>query len=139
MNLVSLNHIQVGNAGPSLLFLHGLNESLDGYQPVMKELGSGLRMYAIDLRGHGDSPWQKPYDLGAFVHDVVEHIREEIGSPVILSGHSVGGLISAGIAAKHPGLVEAAILEEPLSIPHSFLFLSIPRCMSSLPPSVGYC
>lgn len=108
-----LNYAQVGTEGHCLLFLHGLNESLDGYRPVMKELEGGLRMHAVDLRGHGNSPWRQPYNLAAYAADIVEYIRTEIGGFTILSGHSLGGLVSAGVAANHPGLVEAVILEDP--------------------------
>jgi pimeloyl-ACP methyl ester carboxylesterase len=108
-----LNHIQVGTGTTTLLFLHGLNESLDSYQPVVNELESSLLMHAIDLRGHGNSPWRQPYDLSAYMDDVVEYIHEEIDGASILSGHSLGGLIATGIAATHPGLVQALILEDP--------------------------
>jgi pimeloyl-ACP methyl ester carboxylesterase len=79
----------------------------------MRELDDALRMHALDLRGHGSSPWRQPYDLAAYLDDVIKYIREEIGRSTVLSGHSLGGLISAGIAARQPDLVDAVIFEDP--------------------------
>ena len=86
---------------------------MDGYRPVMKELEGSLCTHAVDLRGHGNSPWRQPYNLAAYMADIIEYIREEMGGFTILSGHSLGGLVSVGVAANHPGLVEAVILEDP--------------------------
>ena len=84
-----------------VLVLHGLNEHSGRYEHVGEHLaGAGLEVRAHDHRGHGRTWGRRSYleDFTDFLDDVEDHIvslREEFaGLPLVLLGHSMGGLIS---------------------------------------------
>jgi pimeloyl-ACP methyl ester carboxylesterase len=65
-------------------------------------------VYALDLRGHGDSDWAADgdYALDSFVADVAAVAREltkEHGAPPVLVGASLGGWISLVLEGENPG------------------------------------
>lgn len=111
--LVELNSMEAGEAGPVVVLLHGLNESMLGYKSIMEELSNDLHLYAVDLRGHGGSEWQTPYRIPDYASDVTAFIEGKIGSAVIVAGHSLGGLVGAFIAAQSPEHVNGLLLEDP--------------------------
>jgi pimeloyl-ACP methyl ester carboxylesterase len=40
-------------------------------------------------------------------------VRDEIGEPVVILGHSLGAMVAAGVAAALPALVRGVVLEDP--------------------------
>jgi pimeloyl-ACP methyl ester carboxylesterase len=59
-----------------------------------------MRTIALDLPGHGDSPWmEEAYTIDSLV-DRVLGVVESLGEPVGLIGASLGGLISLLIAGE---------------------------------------
>ena len=68
----------------------------------------------IDLRGHGRSGHAPgAYDVDDYGEDVVGVLREQVGRPAVLVGHSLGGVVAWWVAQRHPELVAAAFLEDP--------------------------
>lgn len=112
-NNVKLFHQEFFGNGPIVLFLHGLNESTEGYSQAIEHLRSHLHIYTLDLRGHGLSPWMDSYRLRDYASDIIGFLRTRIGKPMILAGHSLGGLVAAYIASRQPDLVYGLILEDP--------------------------
>ncbi|GBM50583.1 hypothetical protein AVEN_16126-1, partial [Araneus ventricosus] len=53
----------------------------------------------VDLRNHGESPWNdEEYDVVAMTEDV-KHLMDEINAPkAIVVGHSLGGKIAVHLA-----------------------------------------
>ena len=47
----------VSGEGPPLLILHGLFGSARNWGAISKKLAESHRVYALDLRNHGGSPW----------------------------------------------------------------------------------
>jgi pimeloyl-ACP methyl ester carboxylesterase len=71
-------------------------------------------VFRIDLRGHGRSDRAaETYLVPYYTADVVGFIEEAIGEPVVLAGHSLGGVITHHIAATRPDLVRSALCEDP--------------------------
>src|SRR5204862_5033542 len=73
-------------------------------------LSARYRVCALDLRGHGHSEYEPPWSLETHVADVVETVE---GSRAIWIGHSFGGRVVAELAARHPELIERAVLLDP--------------------------
>ena len=53
------------------------------------------------------------YRVEHYGADLVDFVDRVVGSPAVLVGHSLGGLVSAYVAGRHPDRVRAAFLEDP--------------------------
>lgn len=109
-----LNYAEGPANGPAVLLLHGQGGAWETYARALPDLAAEFHVYAIDFAGHGDSartPGQ--YDVHHLGQDVVAFIHEVIGEPVILSGHSSGGLVAAWVAAAAPDQVQGLVFEDP--------------------------
>jgi pimeloyl-ACP methyl ester carboxylesterase len=97
---VSLAYRDFGGQGLPVLFLPGAGRSLVDAIPVAEGLvGRGHRVLAMDLRGHGFS------DVGPWLwREVLADVRAVIAaaelSPVVVVGHSLGGIVAAMMAAQ---------------------------------------
>jgi pimeloyl-ACP methyl ester carboxylesterase len=90
-----------GGDGPDVLLLHGGGRTSEDWRLVAPLLiEGGLRVVAVDLRGHGRSDqalWSWPAALDD-VSAVIEQL--ELDRPALV-GHSLGGLLAAVWAADH--------------------------------------
>lgn len=98
---------------PAVVLLHGVTQSHRSWDWVVPEIGATHRVVRPDARGHGRSD-RAPghYDLFAYADDTAAVI-EEVGGPVVLVGHSLGGVVAAAVAQRRPELVRALLLEDP--------------------------
>jgi alpha-beta hydrolase superfamily lysophospholipase len=102
---------------------HGLAEHASRYARFAGTMSAlGFHVYAHDHRGHGsttapDAPAgmfarkdgaSKVIADVAAIHDLIAEECE--GLPVILFGHSMGGLIALNLLLRHPGRVAAAAI-----------------------------
>lgn len=92
----------------ALLVVHGLSEHAGRYSRLAQEANrSGFAVAAVDLYGHGKSPGRRGHirdfaadHLGA-VDELVRRVEKQTpGLPLILVGHSLGGLIVARWAQR---------------------------------------
>lgn len=101
-----------GTGDETVLFLHGLTAVADVWGPTVGALSPRRRYFAIDQRGHGQSP--RPgagYGTGAYIADTLAAI-DRLGGPVHLAGHSMGARIALLVAARHaPKLRSVAIVD----------------------------
>ena len=103
-----------------LLFVHGLAEHSGRYgNPIEYFAPRGQACYALDLRGHGESPGKRVHvdhfdDYDRDVTTVRKLARAAHPNlPLRLVGHSMGGLIVLRHLLHHPGAVDGAILSSP--------------------------
>jgi acylglycerol lipase len=92
-----------------LLLVHGIAEHAGRYGHVGTQLAkAGITVHAYDQRGFGRSGGHRAYvDRWPEFHDDVEDRLAEVrsaagGLPVVLYGHSMGGLIALGYALADP-------------------------------------
>lgn len=108
----------------TLIITHGQAEHSECYHPFARTLQSdGWELYGFDLRGHGRSEGKRGYvrnfldyvDDTQAVLEMVVRERKDKGVPLILFGHSMGGLINTLLALglKTPSF-QALVLSSPL-------------------------
>jgi len=108
----SLRHT-VSGAGPALLLLHGVTRCGGDWEPLLPALAAQWKVIALDQRGHGSSARAESYLVTDYLADAVRFVRDEIGKPVVIIGHSLGAMVAAGVAAEAPDLVRGIVLEDP--------------------------
>ncbi|MEO6471155.1 MAG: alpha/beta hydrolase [Aeromicrobium sp.] len=97
-----------------MVFVHGLGGSHLNWALIGKALAEGRRAVAIDLHGFGLTPGRRTTStVQANAKLLDRFLREVIGTPVILVGNSMGGLISIMQAAAHPETVTGLVLVDP--------------------------
>ncbi len=105
---------------PSALLLHGITSSARSWVRVGPELADRYRVYAFDMRGHGDSIKPPPgaYSLRHTADDAVAFIEALGLQRPVLIGHSWGGataivLASGAGSQKLSPHFSHVILEDP--------------------------
>lgn len=105
--------IEFGGSGPGILLLHGLMGRARTWWSVSRWLAAYGRVVGLDARGHGRSPHRVgPWRTEDFVADAASVIRALDLAPAIVIGHSMGGLHAWALAATHPDLVRAVVVED---------------------------
>ena len=105
---------------PSLILAHGSSDDGRCWTTLARELEGRYDLILPDARGHGLSdPPRKDDPPDAQVEDLAGLIRELGLERPILMGHSMGASSAAWLAAKHPGLLSAVILEDPGLLPRT--------------------
>ncbi|MDI5969486.1 alpha/beta fold hydrolase [Streptomyces sp. SL13] len=98
--------------GAAVVLLHGLGKSGADWDAVAGELGRHRRVYAPDLRGHGDSDRPGRYSFELMRDDLGAMLKALELERVSLVGHSMGGVVAYLYASEHPERVERLVLEE---------------------------
>ncbi len=104
-----------------VLLVHGLGEHAWRYEALAQRLTSwGFAVRGYDQYGHGESGGVRgglPSDTRLLddLADVLESTRARMGptTPLILLGHSLGGLLAARLVASNPGCVQGLVLSSP--------------------------
>ena len=107
------------NARMTILYLHGRNDYFFQTEMADHLREAGAAFYALDMRKYGRS--LRPHqtigytdDLSVYdeeIGEAIEIIRSEReDEPIVLMGHSTGGLIATLWAHRHPGVLGGLIL-----------------------------
>jgi pimeloyl-ACP methyl ester carboxylesterase len=104
-------HVEVdeppGAPQATIVFTHGYALNHDSWHYQRRDLGDLGRLVFWDLRGHGrsergDTDHATFSQLGRDLHRVLEEVVPE--GPVVLVGHSMGGMAIMALAEQHPKL-----------------------------------
>jgi len=130
-----------------LLVVHGLGEHCGRYSNVVNHLVPlGYALYGLDHVGHGKSDGTREYvkrfedftdTLDIYRGMVTQAQRDK---PLILYGHSLGGLISTFYLLDHQAGLAGAVLSAPLSrVPEnvSAMTITLGRVLSRVAPKAG--
>jgi pimeloyl-ACP methyl ester carboxylesterase len=108
-----LNYGEGPANGPLLLLIHGQATDWKNYSKVLPKLSKHYHIFAIDCHGHGKSSKNtEKYYAESMGNDFVWFIENVIKEPVIISGHSSGGLLTAWLAANSPNNVSGIVIED---------------------------
>ena len=115
-----LNMISFGEATdkPALLIVHGLYGSARNWGVIAKRLADTRRVITVDMRNHGESPWFDTHSYLDMAQDLAQVI-EELGAPMDVVGHSMGGKASMALAVTRPELVRRLIVGDIAPVPYS--------------------
>ena len=109
---IDLSYVEHGYAsGVPVILLHGYTDSWKSFEKVLPLLPSNIHAFAISQRGHGNS--SKPgngYDSKSIAGDLAAFIMQKKLGPVIVAGHSWGGVVAQQFALDHPTLVKSIII-----------------------------
>ncbi len=108
----------VGGPKGIVVIVPGFNSHSAYYGWVAGRLAErGLAVYAVDLRGRGNSDGERFYvdSFDDYVSDVAAVVAQarsrQPGLPIFLLGHSAGGVISCLYALQHPSDLTGLICE----------------------------
>jgi len=106
---------ELPGAEPAFLFLHGLASNRLGEKSSSLLAWAerrGLRLLRLDFRGHGESEGRlADLTLSRVIEDA-EAGLDHLGRAVVV-GSSLGGLVGAWLAARHPDRVLGLVLLAP--------------------------
>jgi alpha-beta hydrolase superfamily lysophospholipase len=106
-----------------VLIVHGLGEHAWRYDIVAQRLNEwGYCVRAYDQRGHGESGGTRGVlqddddlleDLEELIDDTRRHIAQPWSCPLVLLGHSMGGLVASTLVQRGRAQVDALVLSSP--------------------------
>jgi alpha-beta hydrolase superfamily lysophospholipase len=125
-----------------LVIVHGLAEHSARYDHVGRYFAArGFAVHAFDQRGHGESGGPRVHapSMDALLDDIealLALVRDEHpGLPVVLLGHSMGGLEVATLLVRREPTLAAAVLSGPaLRVSGGGLRLALARVLSWVVP-----
>lgn len=98
--------------GKPFLILHGLLGSGDNWLSLAKHWSGKYKVYLIDQRNHGHSPFADEMDYEVMSEDLFELMAAEDLRDVYLMGHSMGGKTALRFAQKYDFLLEKMIVAD---------------------------
>ena len=110
----------IGDAGPPVVFVHGLFGQGKNWTTVAKGLADRHRVTLLDLPNHGHSPWTDHVDYVDMARLVADEL-EQLDEPATLVGHSMGGKVAMQLALRRPELLRALVVVDvaPTAYPES--------------------
>lgn len=126
------------NARAAVLLLHGLGEHMGRYGYIASALqAAGYLVFGYDHHGHGLSSGMRGNLLSSThllddVDFVIKHVRALTPAPLVLLGHSMGGLIAARAVANSLPHIDALVMSSPAlgaqtNLIQKFLLATLPK------------
>ena len=102
-------------ARPPVLLLHGIGGGGQAWGDAGSATGAALAAaghltLAVDFPGYGRSPTIEPFDLAGLARSVITLIDQLGAGPVVLVGHSMGGMVAQELAALAPDRLAGLVL-----------------------------
>ncbi len=130
--MLSLQNInifpRVVGEGTPILFLHGVPDTREIWNPIVKELQSEYRCITPDWPGFGKSGSGEDIDCSLEGHaDFVNELANALGlhEPFYLVAHDFGGISAMAFASKYPKrLLRLVISNAPFSPDYNWHFMA---------------
>jgi pimeloyl-ACP methyl ester carboxylesterase len=108
VNGTELHYVSAGTEGAPVVLVHGFPESWWIFRKLIPLLSEHHRVFAVDLRGFGDSaPADAGHNSATAALDVRALIAHLNLGPVHLTGQDISGPTTFRVAATHPELVRS--------------------------------
>ncbi|MFQ5616452.1 MAG: alpha/beta fold hydrolase, partial [Anaerolineales bacterium] len=109
-----------------MLFIHGWSSSGYALSPLFSPLNRRYRCVTVDLPGYGESPPPSEQVTIPYYADLLANLVRQLSDrPIVLLGHSMGGMISLTMALRHPDLIERMVLLCPTVSGRLSLFIDL--------------
>jgi pimeloyl-ACP methyl ester carboxylesterase len=132
-NGIRLHCLDEGAIGPTLVLLPGLTANAHSFDGLIAAgLADHIRVLALDLRGRGESDQPNTYTLADHAADVLGLLNALELEPIVLGGHSFGGLLTYSLAATHPGRVSRCVVIDAPAAIHPTVFDQIKPSLDRL-------
>lgn len=113
----TIHYVEVASDGPPLVLVHGIGMDWRVWQAVARRLVPSFHLYAVDLRGHGDSGKPKHgYSLAHYAADLEDLLEALSLRAVTLVGSSLGGAVSAVVEAPLELVSHRVLVDPPLTL-----------------------
>jgi pimeloyl-ACP methyl ester carboxylesterase len=116
--IAALENTHKSNQMP-ILAIHGWLDNAASFIPLMNELPE-FNWTAIDLPGHGNSyhrPEHCHYHFIDWISDLISIIKVKYNNePVIIVGHSLGGMLATVLAGVYPELVKKLVVIDAVGL-----------------------
>ena len=115
VNGVKIHTVEQGPKNRQVaLLIHGWSSSSYALSPLQDLVAKRFCAVAVDLPGYGESdPLPDPVTIPDYAETIAGLIEQLTDGPVVLVGHSMGGMTSITTALRHPGIVERMVLIGP--------------------------
>jgi 3-oxoadipate enol-lactonase len=85
-------------ARPTLLLIHGIGGTRAFWDPTLRSLRD-YECVAVDVRGFGDAPpLDEPVTVARYAAALEDQLQQDDVGPVVVIGHSLGGMIAQELA-----------------------------------------
>ncbi|WP_327119883.1 alpha/beta hydrolase [Nocardia sp. NBC_01730] len=105
-----VSYIDHGGTGPAVLLLHSYLMDAEMFAPQVESLGETFRLIAMDERGHGGTPADRPFTYWDVARDALGLLDELGVARCAVIGTSQGGFIAKRMALLAPDRVTALAL-----------------------------
>ncbi len=129
-----LNISEAGEGSP-LVLLHGLFGAARNLGALTRAFSPHFRVYALDLRNHGDSPRGGAMDYATMAGDVAETLAHLNLSQVRLCGHSMGGKVAMMLALSQPDRVQRLAVMDIAPVTYQHDYTGYVEAMRAIPLS----
>lgn len=101
-------------AAPTVVLVHGIGMGQQYFGLLRAELSDAFDVVALDLPGFGASPEPSAsLSMPALADLVAAALEQQVPTPCIIVGHSMGTQLAAELAVRHPQLVDRVVLIAP--------------------------
>ena len=133
---VDLNFIEIApeaeEISPPLLIAHGLFGSARNFSSLGRKLANGRRVVLVDMRNHGDSPWDPDVTYPAMASDLAAVIEKHCSGRALVLGHSMGGKAAMALALTRPDLLAGVIVADIAPVAYSHTHQPFIRAMRGM-------
>lgn len=112
----------IESPGAPLVIAHGLLGQGRNFGTLARGFAEKRPVICVDMRNHGDSPWDELMDYHAMADDLAAIIETQAEGKAHLLGHSMGGKAAMMMALKRPELLASLVVADiaPVAYDHAY-------------------